>query len=173
MIAIFKDTNTLNENSNNQAINALEELVEESSGKISIEVATVVETELQKDFNKNHQARLKKAAGYIYSYEVTVLGESRLGFSIPGSEEDGKNYRELLKIFFGDKQNYKSNDRRDALHVHTAIRNGGRYFITYDKKLLRRSTNVQERFNSLIICTPEECLRLVLERIELLKETNH
>lgn len=172
VITIFKDTNTLNEDSSNQAINALEKLVEESSGKISIEIATVMETELLKDSNKN-EVRLKKAAGYIYSYEVAVLGESRLGYSILGSEEDNKSYKELLIILFGDKQNYKSNDKRDALHIHTAIRSGGRYFITYDKKLLRRSVDIQARFNSLIICIPEECLKLVLMRIDALKETNH
>lgn len=174
MIAIYKDTNTINEDSDNLAINALEQLVKDTNGEVSIEITSVLNTELSKDPEKNKD-RIKKAEEYIYTYEVAVLGESQLGSSVVGSDRDNIEYGDILSIIFGDKPraNYKSNDRRDALHIHTAIRGGGRYFITYDKKLLRKSMEIEERFHSVIICTPERCLELVLERIKVLKQAGY
>lgn len=174
MIAIYKDTNTLNEESDNRAINELEKLVVEYPDEISIDKTSVMDTELKKNASKNAK-RLHKSSEYIESYEVAVLNVSRLGYGVLGSGQDDQELTDILSIIFGEKprSSYKQNDLRDALHIHTVIRHGGSYFITYDKKLLRRSKEIKERFNSIIICKPEKCLELVLARIKVLKDAGH
>ncbi|GEM_PF-4443908 len=174
MIAIYKDTNTLNEESDNRAINELEKLAIEYPDEISIDKTSVMDAELKKNALKNAK-RLHKSSGYIESYEVLVLDVSRLGYAVLGSEKDDKELTDILSIIFGEKpkSSYKQNDLRDALHIHTTIRHGGRYFITYDKKLLRKSKEIEGRFNSIIICNPEKCLELVLVRIKVLKDAGH
>lgn len=174
MIAIYKDTNTLNEESKNSAINELEKLAIKYPDEISIDKTSVMDTELGKKPELNAK-RLKKSSEYIESYEVAVLDISRLGFAVLGSEQDDRELTDILSIIFGarPRSRYKQNDLKDALHIHTVIRHGGRYFMTYDKKLLRKSKEIENRFNSTIICTPEKCLQLVLARIETLKNAGH
>ena len=62
---------------------------------------------------------------------------------------------------------------RDAMHVMTAIRYGGTYFITSDKKVLQSSEQILNRFNATIICNPEDCLAKVKNSLGLQLRTQH
>ncbi len=140
MIAIYKDTNTINTNLKDVAVNALEALAEKYPENLMFEKTDTLDTELLE--NKKHNTeRLKKSDGYIESFGVAVLGHSRLGHSVVGSESDDKIFSEILEVLFGKKQrsSYTRQEIRDAMHVMTTIRYGGNYLITYDKKLLAKS----------------------------------
>ena len=174
MIAIYKDTNTINANLNDPAINELEILVEKYPKYLMFEKTDTLDTELLE--NSHHNARrLKKSDQYIESFGVAVLGHSRVGHSIIGSDADDKRFSEVLEILFGKKlrSNYAIQEIRDAMHVMTTIRYGGNYLITYDKKLLEKSQQIFSRFNSTLICNPNECLEKVKKRLYiLLKRTS-
>lgn len=169
MIAVYKDTNTINANLQDSAVNALEELAEQYPDNLMFEKTDTLDTELLE--NPQHNVgRLKKSDQYIESFGVAVLGHSRLGHTVVGSEEDDKMFSEILGILFGKKQrsSYTRQEIRDAMHVMTTIRYGGNYLITYDKKLLAQSKKLFNRFNATIICTPSDCLMKVKQRLSLI-----
>lgn len=169
MISIYKDTNTVNANLNDTAINELEKLAELYPDNLMFEKTDTLDTELSENPPYN-AARLKKSDGYIESYGVAVLGHSRLGHSLLGNELDEKQFSEILEIIFGKKvrSSYTKQEIRDAMHIMTTIRYGGNYLITYDKKLLAKSEQLFKRFNSTIICTPGDCLIKVKPRLSLI-----
>lgn len=169
MIAIYKDTNTINANLKDEAVNELEELAEKYPENLMFEKTDTLDTELLE--NPHHNAgRLKKSDQYIESFGVAVLGHSRLGHTVVGSEADDKNFAEILEILFGKKQRsgYTKQEIRDAMHMMTTVRYGGNYLITYDKKLLSKSEQLFNRFNATIICTPSDCLTKVKHRLSLI-----
>lgn len=169
MIAIYKDTNTINANLKDSAVNALEELAERYPEKLMFEKTDTLDTELLE--NPHHNAgRLKKSDQYIESFGVAVLGHSRLGHTVVGSEADDIMFTDILKILFGKKQrsSYTKQEIRDAMHVMTTVRYGGNYLITYDKKLLDKSGQLFNRFNATIICNPNDCLMKVKQRLSVI-----
>lgn len=168
MIAIYKDTNTINSLKNNNAINSIERLAEDFPDQIIIEKTDVLDTELEQNYKKNAN-RLKKSSTYIESFGIAVVGHSRLGHCIVASDKEDKEIEDILSICFNKKprRNYSKKEMRDAMHIHTAIRYGGTYFITYDKKLIDASNKILERFNSTRICIPEACLDLIYEKLKL------
>lgn len=169
MISIYKDTNTINANHKNNAINELEELTEIYPDKVMIEKTDALDTELLQS-PRHNSSRLSKSDQYIESFGSAILGHSRLGHSVIGSDADEKNFSVVLNILFGERSrsSYTKQEIRDAMHVMTAIRYGGIYFITYDKKLLEKSNDLFRRFNSTIISTPETCLTKVKSRLKVL-----
>lgn len=169
MIAIYKDTNTINANLKDVEVNALEELAEKYYKNLMFEKTDTLDTELLEN-SEHNAARLKKSDQYIESFGVAVLGHSRLGHTVVGSEADDEIFSEILEILFDKKQRngYTKQEIRDAMHVMTTIRYGGNYLITYDKKLLAQSKQLFNRFNATIICTPSDCLIKVKQRLSLI-----
>lgn len=128
MDSIYIDTNCINARQNNDAINKLEELYDQE--RILIEKTDTLDTELQD--GQGYPQGQKKAMNYIESYGPAVVGHSRLGSSIVGSDEDDKRLGKMLEILWGKKvrSSYDNSQIRDAMHISTAARYGGTYFVT-------------------------------------------
>lgn len=169
MIAIYKDTNTINARGLIIAINELEELAEKYPNHLMFEKTDTLDTELLQNPTKNSE-RLKKSSNYIESFGLAVLGHSRLGSSVVGTDEEDKQFGEILKIIFGEKKRneYNKNEIRDGMHVMTTMRYGGNYFITNDRKLLDKSKELFQLNNVTIVCSPEACLARVKDRLKVL-----
>lgn len=169
MISVYKDTNSINSKQQDQWVNEIEELAEKYPDYLIIEKADTLDTELLENPSYNAD-RLKKSDGYIESYGLAVLGHSRLGPSVLGTEKEDQEFSEILEIIFGKKQRseYTKQEIRDAMHVMTAIRYGGTYLITNDKKMILSSDKLFKRFNSTKISSPIEALQMIKQRIKLL-----
>lgn len=162
--SVYIDTNCINANQKDKAINHLEKLYGED--KILIETTDTLETE----FNEGKgypKGKLKASNSYIYSYGPAVVGHSRIGFSIVGTDEDDKRLGKVLSIIFGQKnrKDYDRNEIRDCMHISTAIRYGGTHFVTYDKALLDKSEAIKNEFG-IKIKKPADALKEILDRIE-------
>lgn len=162
IISIYLDTNCINARGKDDALNRLEELYRNE--KIIIETTDTLETELKE--GKGYPKGIIKSMRYIFSYGPAVLGHSRVGSCIIGTEEDDRRLRRVLEIFFGgkDRPQYSKNEMRDAMHVATAIRYGTNYFVTKDKTLLRGMDQIKAEFHIAIVM-PEECVRLVNDKL--------
>lgn len=167
IISVYIDTNCINAKQDDETLNELEKFYQDE--KIIIETTDTLETELRE--GKGYPKGLGKASGYIFSYGPAVLGHSRLGSSIVGSEEDDRRLGRVLEILFGRKPRpqYSKNEIRDAMHIATAIRYGGTYFVTKDRALLKKSQQIKNEFQ-IVIDTPEECFIQVKERLKLTEE---
>lgn len=163
MISVYIDTNCVNARQNNAALNQLEKLYEEE--KIIIETTDTFETELLE--GKSYSRGLRKAMNYVFSFGPSVVGHSRIGSCIVGSEEDDRRLGRVLEIIFGRKlrKDYSRNQIRDAMHLATTIRYGGTYFVTQDNSLLKKAEVIRKEFQTIIV-TPEDCLRLVRARLK-------
>ncbi|MFA5136017.1 MAG: hypothetical protein WC489_01330 [Patescibacteria group bacterium] len=162
LISVYIDTSCINAKQEISALNELEKLNDEE--KIIIETTDTLETELRD--GKGYPRGLKKASNYIFSEGPAVVGHSRLGSCIAGSDEDDRRMTKVLEILFGKKarNKYTKNEIRDVMHVCTAIRYGGTYFVTLDTKILKRSPEIKNEFQ-IIIAKPNECLNLVQARL--------
>jgi hypothetical protein len=67
------------------------------------------------------------SAEYPEAVGPMVLGHSRLGFAVLGSEEDADRLDDVFAILFPNVNRIaaRKNHIRDAMHVATAIRYGG------------------------------------------------
>lgn len=163
-ILVYLDTSCVNAKQKIVAMNKLERLNDEE--KIMVEITDTFETELRS--GKGYPRGLAKVTSYIFSEGPAVIGHSRVGSCIVGSEEDDKRLSRILELLFGKKlrKEYFSNEIRDAMHVSTAIHYGGTYFITLDKKVLKAFKKVKREFQ-IVITTPEECLRQIKTKLNL------
>lgn len=151
MILIYKDTNTINANQKINSINLLEEIEKNFPEQLAIEKAPILDFELRKNSISNAK-RLEKSSYLLETY-VT----------------DDNLKLEVLQIIF-ERRNYRSYTEQeiaDADHISTAIFGGGTYFITYDRELLDKSEQIFKRYSSLRICTPEDCLSKVQDRLSI------
>lgn len=164
MISVYIDTNCVNARQSNTALNQLEKLYQEE--KILIETTDTFETELLE--GKGYSRGLKKALNYVFSFGPGVVGHSRVGYCIVGSEEDDRRLGRVLEIVFGRKlrKDYSRNQIRDAMHLATTIRYGGMYFVTQDRSLLEETETIRKEFLTNVV-TPEDCLKLVRARLKL------
>lgn len=170
MISVYIDTNCINARQNNSAINQLEKLYEDEL--ILIEKTDTLETELGR--KNGYPEGQKKSMNYIESYGPAVLGLSRVGSSIVGSEAADNSLGRMLEILWGKKMrsSYSSSEMGDAMHISTSARYGGTYFVTNERALLMKSDEIKAEFG-IIVCNPEGCLEMVKARIKLLKENGH
>lgn len=162
MISVYIDTNCINARQNDQFLNELEKLYLEE--KILIEKTDTLDTELQE--NKKYPLGQKKSLSYIESYGPAVFGHSRWGSTIFADEHDEKRLTKVLAILFGPKsrQSYGRNDIRDAMHISTAIRYGGGFFVTSEKALIDKAKEIEKEFG-IKIRTPQDCLTEVKDLI--------
>lgn len=162
--SVYIDTNCINAKQKDEALNRLEKLY--SDEEILIETTDTLETEFNEGggYSKGKQ---KASNNYIFSYGPAVVEHSRIGTSIVGTDEDDKRLEKVLTIIFGRKrrQDYSRNEIRDCMHISTAVRYGGTYFVTYDKALLIKSEAIKGEFG-IKIKTPADALKEILERIE-------
>lgn len=162
MILVYLDTSCVNAKQKIEALNELDRLNDEE--KIMVEITDTFETELRS--GKGYSRGLPKASKYIFSEGPAVVGYSRLGSCIVSSDEDDRRMARVLEILFRKKPRakYTSNEIRDAMHISTAIRYGGTYFVTLDKKVLKKAEEIKNEFQ-ITLANPEECLRQVNERL--------
>ena len=163
VILVYLDTSCVNAKQEIEALNELERLNDEE--KIMVEITDTFETELRS--GKGYPRGLPKALKYIFAEGPAVVGHSRVGSCIVGSDEDDKRMTRVLEILFGKKlrAKYTGNEIRDAMHISTAIRYGGTYFVTLDKKVLNKSEEVKSEFQ-ITITDPEECFKQVKDRLK-------
>lgn len=164
MISIFIDTNCINARGNDVAINELEKLYRED--KILIEKADTLDTELTHGFG--YPKGQEKSLDYVESYGPAVIGHSRIGFSMIGDEGDDERLGSILKILWGtrNRSDYSTNEIRDAMHIATAVRYGGTYFITKEKNILKKNYEIKKEFG-INVCDPEHCLEEVKKRLKI------
>lgn len=158
---IFIDTNCLNENQDDLALNELESL--NTSGLISIERADVMDTEMMEGkFTKG----LKKSAQFIESYGPAVFDHSRWDHSVFATDQDALNFTQSLYCLFGkrERSQYRKQQMRDAMHLTTAAKYGANYFLTKDKKILSKS-NQLKKILGITVCLPQDCLTEIKETI--------
>jgi hypothetical protein len=170
MISVYIDTNCINAREDNSAINKLEKFYEQDL--ILIEKTDTLDTELAR--GAGYPKGQRKAMNYIESYGPAVIGYSRLGFSTVGNDADDKRHGRILEILWGKKirSAYSKSEMGDAMHIATAARYGGTYFITNEKKLLIKSEEIKTEFN-IEISTPEDCVEKVKKRLRILTENGH
>ncbi len=163
IILVYLDTSCVNAKQEIEALNELERLNNEE--KIMIEITDTFETELRS--GKGYPRGLPKAIKYIFAEGPGVVGHSRVGSCIVGSDEDDRRMTKVLEILFGknSRAKYTSNEIRDAMHVSTAIRYGGLYFVTLDKKMSKKSEEIENKFQ-IIITDPEECLKQIKDKLK-------
>lgn len=167
IFAIFIDTNCLNENNDDPALNELEEL--EAKGTILIEKADVMDTELlQKPYHKG----LAKSLKYTESFGPLVLGHSRLGHAVFGSDDDAVRFVHILHALFGKRipQQYRKQQIRDAMHLVTAAKYGANFFVTRDKKIIKRAEIIKSISGGVLPAVPEDCLSYIKKRQKWLEE---
>ncbi len=164
---IIIDTNCINARQRDPALNELERFLEEDN--IGLETTDTLLNELER--NKGYPKGQQKAGKYIFSMGPMVLGHSKFGTSILGSEEDDNRLGEVLKIIFGHKSrsSYSADEMGDAVQVSTAIRYGAKFFVTRDGDLLRKSNEIKDKFEVTII-NPEECVSVVKSRLAKLSK---
>jgi len=166
-ISVYIDTNCINAKQANKYLNELEELYIRE--EILIEKTDTLDTELQD--GKGYPQGLKKSMKYIESYGPTVFDHSRWNSSILGDEKDEERLSKVLEILWGKKvrSSYRKQDIRDAMHISTAIRYGGKYFVTDERKLLNKADKIEIVFG-IKIRNPENCLDEVKARLKVLEE---
>lgn len=163
-ISVYLDTNCINARQNDPHINRLEKL--HNQEKILIEKTDTLDTELQDGYSKG----LKKSENYIESFGGTVLGHSRWNHSQWADENDERRLTKILEILWGTKNRsgYSRPEIRDAMHIATAARYGGTYFVTNEKALLMHSDEIQRKFTIRVV-QPKDCLDRVLQRLNILE----
>lgn len=162
-ILVYIDTNCINAKQAVYAINELEKLSEQE--KITIEKTDVLDTELQR--NQGYPSGQKKSMDYIESFGQYVPDHSRMGFSIEGDASDNQRLSRVLIILWGVKEwsDYSKQEIGDAMHISTAIRSGGTYFITHEKALLSKSENIEGEFR-IKVRNPIKCLAEVRDFLQ-------
>lgn len=163
-ISVYIDTNCINARQKDHYINDLEKLFQEE--KIIIEKTDTLDTELQEGYKKG----LEKSDNYIESFGDAVWGHSRWDYSQWADDVDERRLTRILEIFWGLKNipYYSKSEIRDALHIATAAKYGGTYFITKEKALLMRHNVIRFEF-SIRILNPRDCLDAVLKRLAILE----
>lgn len=100
------------------------------------------------------------------SHGPLVLGHSRLGSCVLGGDEDDARMESIFRILKPGKPTSElgKNDFRDGLQINTTLRYGGSNFVTRDKNILKRSSQLFDTFG-LKVLTPDDVRESVLEAI--------
>lgn len=170
-IVVYIDTNCINSLQKIDALNELEKLHDEE--KIAIEKTDTLDTELQENPTKN-VSRLKKSMNYIESYGAGVWDNSRWDHMVWGDASDDVKLNRILEILWGKKirSAYTRQELRDAMHIQTASRCGGTYFVTQEKALQSKAEMIEKEF-TLKIVSPDDCLTKIKERLEQLERLGY
>jgi hypothetical protein len=131
---------------------------------MDIELSAAPTTELPRLF--------AASAPYPESFGPEVPGESDPNSSVRASQEDTDRVRDVFTLLYpgADWTAPRPNNRRDAMHVATAIRYGGRAFVTHDAKILKKDTVISQRFNGFRIWTARQALAEAAARVGSTRE---
>ncbi|MFD5254714.1 hypothetical protein ACFWM5_17970 [Streptomyces bobili] len=134
---------------------------------INLRRTDAMDTELGSAPEEKWVTLTEASASYAESFGPMVLDHSRLDHCVLGSDEDiARNDLVFSTLFPGaDRATCRKNHIRDAMHVATAIRYGGRAFITHERKLLNKSDQIAALFQGFRIWSPTEALREVASAI--------
>jgi len=115
---------------------------------------------------KGYPAGEKKSSQYVESFGQALVGHSRVGTSLVGDPDDSKRLSRILTLLWGSKPQsaYKKNCLRDSMHLSTAIRYGGTFFVTGEKAILNKAQLIEVEFG-IKIRNPKDCLTEVEEMI--------
>lgn len=122
----------------------------------------VLDTELARSRDPEQLAqRLARSSSFVEFFGPMVLGHSRLGHSVVGSQEDEKLLEQVLRALWPQAQ-MDTADRHqigDAMHVAWSIRNRTNGFVTSDRRVLgRRSSIEQLAHDGFRVYSPAEAL---------------
>lgn len=135
----------------------------DADGWIMLKAADTVGTELAQESDDNRRSMLKdEASNYPEAWGSAAFDESRIDSSLIGSDDEARFDRIFALLFPGADRDSTSrnagNQRRDAMHVATALRYGAGIFITHDRALLEKAGAVAAQFNDFKIMEPEHAL---------------
>ncbi|MFI6280471.1 hypothetical protein [Streptomyces sp. NPDC050988] len=127
---------------------------------ISLRRTDAMDTELAAAPEEKWAALTEASASYAESFGPMVLDHSRLDHCVLGSDEDVARDEVVFSTLFpgADRSTCRKNHIRDAMHVATAIRYGGRAFITHERKLLNKSDQIAGLFQGFRIWSPAQAL---------------
>ncbi len=115
----------------------------DTEDKLTIEITHSVQKEIE---HPNTPAWVKeRARSMIFTIKVSLTHEER------------RMYQQILTILTGDGNAQKM--LHDAVHIFEAQKYG-RYFITADKRLLKKRDEIRQLY-SLAILTPNELLNII------------
>ena len=155
-LVFFIDTHILDATDDESAL--LRKLYE--MNWISLRRTDAMDTELAAAPEEKWAALTEASAAYAESLGPMVLDHSRLDHSVLGSDEDVARDDLVFSTLFpgADRATCRKNHIRDAMHVATAIRYGGRAFVTKERKLLNKSDRIAELFQGFRIWSPAQAL---------------
>ena len=133
------------------------------AGWIELTRTDTVDTELAQREDPEHRAHLLSLSGeMIEQFGPVVVGHSRIGFCVWGSDQESSEWDRLWEVMCPGRERAtaRKNDVRDAMHVATAMRYGLNALITRDKGLLKKADPIKAAFNGFSIMTPAQALAL-------------
>ncbi len=129
------------------------------AGLVELVAADVLATERETDWPSD---------GLVELPGVFVLGHSRLDHAVLATDDAADTLDWLLRTIHprsgGASPRTERNDRRDAMHVWTAIRHGTDGFITSDKEVLRAAPAIAATFAGFKILDPEAAIEEIEKR---------
>jgi hypothetical protein len=128
-----------------------------TDGWIELILTDVTKTEWLEAKPERQQLLVELAVDYAEYFGPLVLGHSRLGSSVLGSEEDGDRLRRVFGIIFPTRiyEEARQQDLRDAMNVATAIRYAVNGFVTRDQVVLGSRDAIRAAFDNFTIFSPE------------------
>lgn len=165
-ISFYVDTNCVDDES--PAMKALRRAWQE--GWLTIQRTDVLDMELAAAKESVREALDEASAPFFESHGPWALGDSRLGSTFLGSDEDAQRLVDVFRVLFPGVPSLATNrhHRRDAMHVSTAIRYAADAFITNDRRLLNKNDVIREQFMGFKILNPADGLALVCRDIAAL-----
>ncbi len=136
-----------------------------AEGWIRLQKTDVIDTEHltmkpELDYKRDISSEL------VESFTPFVLGNSRINFGVLASDEDKKNFEDTFKILHpnADIETTRKNNVRDAMTVSGSARYGGKFLVTKDLNILKKSLALQERLGIQSV-EPETMAQIVKEAI--------
>ncbi len=155
LLSIYIDTNCINARQKDPALNELEAL--HDKGLILIEKADVLETELME--GKGYPAGIRKSHNFTTSFGPAVIGHSRIGSCIIGSDRSATDHQALLALLFGEGP-YSKNDVRDVMHLLTVAHYMGDVFVTNEQAILQKAVEIEQMYR-IKAMNPGDCSAFV------------
>jgi predicted nucleic acid-binding protein len=90
--------------------------------------------------------------------ETAVIGLTRFGEGVLGSEEDQARLSDIHRALGLEKRKFKPSDANDALHLATHLKAGRDYFVTTDQRIHGASKSLSEL--GVRVVTPERAVEL-------------
>ncbi|MDW3218176.1 MAG: hypothetical protein R8F63_06145 [Acidimicrobiales bacterium] len=126
-------------------------------GWIQLCRSDAMDTELLDRADERHrELLLNRSAEIVEVLGVGVVGHSRVGHMVVGSDEESKDWDELWELMWpnADRSSTSRTNRtriRDAMHVLTAARYAYDGFVTKDRGVLAASSAVRARFGLWVV----------------------